>query len=284
MKRMLLIVASSVLLPLAAYGEVVRWERLPLAVELLVGQERVVFVEKDVRVGVPSELSEQLRVQSAAGALYFLANAPIHATRIQLQDTASGELILLDVSAKPATTDQQELEPLRILAEKHLPPASKADQPSKTVTDTRTPIPVVLTQYASQSLYAPLRTVQSAPAVTPVPLRPYPLTTLLPHLPVSAEVLGTWRLEDFWVTAVKLTNTGNLSIDLDPRDLQGDFFSATFQHRGLGAAGDPTDTTAVYLVTRGHGLAGAILPSVSPIDASTEPSRANGNSEPRHAK
>jgi len=51
--------------PAAHAIEILRWERLPLAVPLVVGQERVVFIERNVRIGVPPTVGEQLRVQSA---------------------------------------------------------------------------------------------------------------------------------------------------------------------------------------------------------------------------
>ncbi|WP_312930599.1 DUF3438 family protein, partial [Stutzerimonas nitrititolerans] len=70
--------------------ELVRWERLPLAVPLVVGQERIVFVERNVRVGVPASVGSRLRVQSAAGAIYLLASEPIEPTRLQLQDADTG--------------------------------------------------------------------------------------------------------------------------------------------------------------------------------------------------
>jgi integrating conjugative element protein (TIGR03749 family) len=104
------------------------------------------------------------------------------------------------------------------------------------------------------------------------------LDTLLPTLPVQARALAAWRLEDQWVTAVRLTNTAARWLDLDPRALQGNFVAATFQHPNLGPAGQASDTTVVYLVTRGHGLAEALLPRLSPIDASVNlpPSGAAG--------
>lgn len=37
--------------------ELMHWERLPLAVPLVINQERVVFVDEAVRVGVPSTLT-----------------------------------------------------------------------------------------------------------------------------------------------------------------------------------------------------------------------------------
>jgi len=62
-----------VLLPTTQATEIMRWQRLPLSVPLLVGQERIVFVDKNVRVGVPASAAGRLRVQSAGGAVYLRA-------------------------------------------------------------------------------------------------------------------------------------------------------------------------------------------------------------------
>ena len=92
------------------------------------------------------------------------------------------------------------------------------------------------------------------------------LDTLLPTLPVHARALAAWRLEDQWVTAVRLTNTAARWLDLDPRALQGNFVAATFQHPNLGPAGTrPTPRCSTW--SRGHGLAESLLPALSPIDA-----------------
>lgn len=255
--------------------EILRWERLPLTVPLVVGHERVIFIERNVRVGVPASVGERLRVQSAGGAIYLRANEPIEPTRLQLQDADTGALILLDVSAEPGDAP---LEPMRIIEGTSRATRygdhdeSTARQPTTETArqSTReTPIPVVLTRYAAQTLYAPLRTVEPANGIVRVNLRrDLALDTLLPTLPVRARALAAWRLEDQWVTAIRLTNTSARRIVLDPRALQGDFLTATFQHPDLGPAGDAHDTTVVYLVTRGRGLAQSLLPVISPVDAS----------------
>ena len=288
------------LVPAAHAIEILRWERLPLAVPLVVGQERVVFIERNVRIGVPAGVGEQLRVQSAGGAIYLRANAPIAPTRLQLQDVESGALILLDIAAEPAKAGQPALEPVRIVesdvpttryGEPAKPAATTDDDAQRTAVTAKraTPVAVVLTRYAAQNLYAPLRTVEPVPGIGRVNLRrTLELSTLLPTLPVRAQALAAWRLEDQWVTAVKLTNTSVRGLDLDPRALQGDFLAATFQHPNLAPAGRAADMTVVYLVTRGHGLAESLLPKLSPIDATVNlpPAAAAGQAEggARHEK
>ncbi|WP_369148836.1 TIGR03749 family integrating conjugative element protein [Burkholderia pseudomallei] len=264
--------------------EVMHWDRLPLAVPLIVGQERVVFIDRDVRVGVPAEIADHLRVQSADGAIYLRASAPIEPSRLQLQDVAKGTLILLDIAAHPAAPKEVPLEPVRIVMD-HMPSSKPVQTPTHDddANDDApkapdTPVPVLLTRYAAQSLYAPLRTVEPVDSIAPIPVdHTFPLDSLLPTLPLRASAWAAWRLDDEWVTAVRLTNTSAQHLDLDPRALQGDFVAATFQHPDLGPAGDDTDTTVVYLVTRSHGLAGSLLPAISPINVHpTTPSTTEG--------
>lgn len=252
------LLAALGLAPQSQAVEILRWERLPLSVQLQVGQERVVFVDRRVRVGMPAAVGERLRVQSAGGALYLRASEALGPTRLQVQDVETGELLLLDVvAASEAGAGEGPLEPLRIISEE-APTDGETEQPQLRPT----PLPVVLTRYAAQMLYAPLRTVEPLPGVARVGLRPdLPLQTLLPALPVQAWAMAAWRVDDHWVSAVRLSNQSTRWLELDPRALRGAFVAATFQHATLGPAGKATDTTVVYLVTRGQGLAGALLPA-----------------------
>lgn len=270
--------------------EIMRWERLPLAVPLVVGQERIVFLDQNVRVGIPRSLTDKLRVQSIGGAIYLLAKETIEPTRLQLQNVQTGEIMLVDIAAMTAPKDQAALEPVKIIAGDTAPtrygtskPAQKAtsrtasaavntsDEEEAEEDDTppkrETPVPVVLTRYASQMLYAPLRTVEPVEGIIQVKLdRRADLSTLLPTLPVVASALGSWQLDDYWVTAVKLRNQTTQRLSLDPRELMGDLVTATFQHNYLGAKGDATDTTTLYVVTRGHGIGQSVLPAIGQAD------------------
>jgi integrating conjugative element protein (TIGR03749 family) len=281
------------LAPAAQAVEILRWERLPLPVPLVVGQERIVFLEHNVRVGVPASVGDRLRVQSAGGAVYLRASDTIEPTRLQLQDADTGALILLDIAAEPARDGAAPLEPVRIVegssastryGERQASANSTNSPKSVNRAERETPVPVVLTRYAAQSLYAPLRTVEPVRGVTRVNLpRDLSLDTLMPTLPVHATALAAWRLEDQWITAVRLTHRGTGWLDLDPRGLQGDFVTATFQHESLGPRGTSEDTTVLYLVTRGHGLAQSLLPAIARFDPAAHLPSGNGK-ETGHAQ
>lgn len=279
-----LMALSFVLLPLATLvsrpagaDELMKWERIPLQIPLKVGQERVVFVDKNVRVGFPPALNGKLRVQSTGGAVYLKADSAFPQTRLQLQDVESGEVLLFDIAAG----EKGPTGPVRLVYSGDVSTLSHAGdaagQPggadraasgsgssAPTGSDDSSqakrkkirysaPIPVLLTRYAAQNLYAPARTVEAVPGIHPVnPHLPRRVSTLYPSEPLTVTPLAGWGVANRSVVALRLTNTGNRKVVLDPRALQGQFVSATFQHRWVGPAGTPEDTTTVYVVTAGR--------------------------------
>lgn len=253
--------------------ELMKWERVPLPIRLNIGQERIIFVERNVRVGYPPELEGKLRIQSTGGTVYLLAIEPIASTRLQFRDIENGEVILLNVITG---TNQANLEPIKLVYDEELYKTPRTKDPERTssgkmvkpkgYSPALAPIPVILTRYAAQNLYAPLRTAEPLPGVQQIALRlPATITTLLPSEPVKTMPLSAWQLDDFTVTAIKLMNTSSHRIQLDPRALQGKFYSATFQHNWLGAAGTPEDTSVVYLITKGGAADKAITPEPVPV-------------------
>ncbi|KFF76434.1 conjugal transfer protein [Serratia marcescens] len=254
--------------PVAQAEELMKWERIPLQIPLAVGKERVLFADKNVRVGFPPSLNGKLRVQSSGGAVYLKADAAFPSTRLQLQDVENGEVILLDVTA----SDNGSAEPVRIVysgdvtsvsssndtsaasgGNNAAPGADNGTQAKRKKVKYNAPLPVVLTRYAAQSLYGPVRTVEAVPGIHPVnPHLPKRITTLYPSEPVTITPLGGWGIGSRNVVALKVQNTASRKITLDPRVLQGQFVTATFQHRYLGPVGTPEDTTTLYLVTSGR--------------------------------
>ncbi|EBW7865113.1 TPA: TIGR03749 family integrating conjugative element protein [Salmonella enterica subsp. enterica serovar Corvallis] len=248
--------------------ELMKWERIPLQIPLTVGQERVIFVDKNVRVGFPDSLNGKLRIQSSSGTVYLDARAAFPSTRLVLKNVENGEMILLDVSASEGKTVR---EPVQLVYQGTVSSASSASQstvsdtqvprqngePEKTATKNKPvlngPLPVVLTRYAAQTLYAPLRTVEPVAGIHALPLRlPSGLSALYPVAPLVMTPLAAWGLGDYSVVAVKVRNPGVTKVVLDPRNLSGRFIAATFQHRWLGEAGRPEDTTTLYLVVKGR--------------------------------
>lgn len=243
--------------------ELMKWERVPLQIPLKTGQERVIFVDKNVRVGFPPALNGKLRVQSTGGAVYLKADGDFPQTRLQLQDMESGEVILLDVR----TVATASAEPVKIVYSGDVSTLSSAtdgtgqkstadagsQQTKRKKVSYKAPIPVLLTRYAAQNLYAPVRTVEAVPGIHPVnPHLPSRITTLYPSAPVTVSPVAGWGVAGRNVVALRIRNSSSQKVVLDPRELQGQFVTATFQHRWLGAAGTPEDTTTLYLVTSGR--------------------------------
>ena len=253
-----------------------QWQRIPLRVDLHIGQERILFLDKNVQVGVPSELDNKLEVQSVGGAVYLKAKKAFPVNRLQLRDIETGQIILVDLKSK---VGKEKLDAIRIIFdEKVTNNAEKVDQTS--VSDEEVapiknalPVPAAITRYAAQSLYAPLRTVEPLPGIQRVAMKlPKSLPTLLPNLAVQATPLESWGMDGYVVTAVRIKHLEKRRVDLDPRYLQGHFYSATFQHNWLGEYGTPEDTTTVYLVTQGSPNK-AIIPAVKQVKSKDKSKR-----------
>ncbi len=145
--------------------ELLTWERLPLTIPLVVGQERAVFLDKNVRIGMDAGVADVLRVQSAAGTIYLKAEDAVPPSRLQVQVVETGEIILLDVVT---VQSHEPLEPVRIVDARFNVSDTKEEDESfegKVKASVAIPAPVALTRYAAQSLFAPLRTVASVPGL-----------------------------------------------------------------------------------------------------------------------
>lgn len=240
----------------ASSTQTIRWDRVPLPVQLHVGQERILFMDGTARIGVPEQIKERLQIQSVGGALYLTARSEFASTRVQVQDVDSGALILLDISAVAPDPGIHAQEPIRIVTPTITDEAITEESPATTATRS-TPIPVLLTRYAAQHLYAPMRAVEPLSGVSMAPNAPIP-SKLLAALTVQARPRGAWRLGNYWVTAIEITNASSAAIELDPRLLNGRLIAVTFQHHDLGPKDTPTDTTAAYVVTRGGDITSAV--------------------------
>lgn len=268
---LLLLAAATTISQTALADILLKWDRKPLPVALQVEKERIIFMDKNVKVGYPSELDGKIRIQSTGGAVYLKALNDFPATRFEFRDVATGEIFLFDVVASHKINNPEE--PIRIVTDGPVATQSSSiNQDDQIDNEPATPppplpVPAALTRYAAQSLYAPLRTVEPLAGVRRVAHRlPTKVTTLLPAYPIVATPLMSWQLDKYVVTAIRLQNRGTSRIVLDPRELQGRFYAATFQHNWLGGYGSTEDTTTVYIVTEGYAN-NAVIPETKPYKA-----------------
>lgn len=265
-----------------------KWERKPLPIALQVEKERIIFVDKNVKVGYPAELDGKLRIQSTGGSVYLKALETFPSTRIEFRDVANGEIFLFDLAASSNVANPEE--PIRIIfdgiVEKQSFSSNRDDNSEPPIANSRPqlPVPAALTRYAAQSLYAPLRAVEPLEGGRRVAHRlPKKITTLLPAYSIEATPLISWQLEEYVVTAIRLQNKGNSKIILDPRELQGQFYAATFQHNWLGGYGGHEDTTTLYLVTEGYAN-NALIPETRPVKPVTKKVKKTTKVETKHSE
>jgi integrating conjugative element protein (TIGR03749 family) len=246
--------------------ERILWDGVPIAITLGVGRERIIQFPGSVRLGIPSQLLPLLRTQSQHGSVYWLATQPFAATRLQVQDSQSGQFYLVDLTATDKPTSRSRIEVVNTIAQ-----APEAAQPihSDALAENNNGIPsvppklpgrerpktssvsdyTVLTRYAAQQLYAPARLLKTPEGVHAASFNSDSSESLIRGGDILAEPVAAWRKGNLFVTAVKLTNRSSHTVVLDPRLLRGQWRTATFQHAQLGAASSDTNVTALYLIS-----------------------------------
>lgn len=263
------LVAPAVMLPENAAVERILWDKTPIQISLTVGSERMVTFPGTVRLGVPNTLMPHLRTQSQNGTVYWLASEPFAATRIQIQDTQSGQFYLVDLSATATASPNARIEIINATAPglavalnahtvpellRYNPDSPAAPMEAQSHSRKNTPTAsdyTLLTRYAAQQLYAPARLLKTPLGVHTAPLNQaaIPNGTLMRGGGLLAEPVAAWRKGTLYVTAVKLSNQSPRPIVLDPRLIRGQWRTATFQHARLGPAAGDDNVTALYLVS-----------------------------------
>lgn len=237
--------------------ERVVWNKAPIAIPLVVGEERLVHFPDSVSIGLPQSLTPLLRSQSINGTLYLLASQTFEPTRVMVRSETDGPIYVLDISAASGGSDSGLLPDVQVLLQspqksrqnlqQKSPQDAGADQ-STSGKQSQSLGYAALTRYAAQQLYAPTRLIPRQPGVVAVPVNPEPVDLVVGGK-IEAVPVAAWKAGLRYVTAVKLINRTQSPVVLDPRELRGSWLAATFQHNRLLPAGSEADTTAVYLVS-----------------------------------
>ena len=225
--------------------ERVVWNKTPIAIPLVVGEERLVHFPGSVSIGLPGSLTPLLRSQSINGTVYLLATQPFDTSRVIVRSETEGPMYVLDISAEPPESDSYSLPDVQVLLER-----SQGNGAAAASDDYRSrPWGYIrITRYAAQQLYAPTRLIPREPGVVVMPVNAEPVD-LVHGAKVEAVPVAAWKAGLRYVTAVKLINRTKRPVVLDPRELRGAWLAATFQHNRLLSAGSEADTTAVYLIS-----------------------------------
>ncbi len=228
--------------------ERVVWRKTPIAIPLVVGEERLIHFPDSVSIGLPQSLTPFLRSQSINGTIYLLAGQPFESTRVMVRSENGGPLFVLDLSAALSVDERPPLPEVQVVLEARK--AKAEDVPSDTVTANRFNQwgYVALTRFAAQQLYAPERLLPNTPGVVAIPVKDVPVD-LHRGGSVEAVPVAAWKAGLRYVTAVRLTNRTAKAVILDPRELRGAWLAATFQHNRLLPSGGDADTSAVYLIS-----------------------------------
>jgi len=221
--------------------ERIEWKKVPIRLELVIGQEQRIEFPNTVKVGVPASVQPLLRTQSVNGTVYLLAHTPFDTKRLMVRELDSGRIYLFDVTSNQ---DGDASQPVQI----YVADNSGVNDLEGNDASLGQPSYIQLTRFAAQQLYAPSRLVKDSPVIIRVPVSRDSID-LFHGGAVTANPLVAWRTNGLYITAVKLTNSTSQAQTLDPRNLRGVWLTASFQHHRLLPMGDEADTTAVYLIS-----------------------------------
>ncbi len=230
------------------------WDKRPISVHLQVGHERIIHFPDDVRYWLPDTVKRHVSVLAASGVLYIRAMESFPTTRIRIQGLNDQQVYLLDITASESAAVSDEL---IVMTKENTRNRSKEVTAYKTTEDWR----IRLTRYAAQQLYAPERLVGGDSAIKRIPVESKTSVPLIRGGLIEAVPIASWQGHGLTVTAVRVRNLSRQSLQLnfDQSDsshalnlshlVRGDWLTATLQHDRLGAMGDETDTTTLYLVS-----------------------------------
>lgn len=228
------------------------WDQLPITLDLRVGQEvRVIFptaVDLQVPVGIAT------RLQSLApnpAMVYWRPLEEFETARVIAASLDGKTIYVLDLSASDSgLADNVVIEdPTRVLESQSsvvesAPPAAALSDPKE----------IVLTRYASQTLYAPKRLMPANPDILPLEAPAlhvdFPLLRSSMGESYRIEIVGQWVGYERYVTAVLVANLSGFSVPMSMENVRGNFTHATPQHLSLGPAGSLEDRTTVYLISK----------------------------------
>lgn len=233
-------------LPMKSFAdEKVVWDKTPIKVILKPNTEKmVVFPSSSVRAKIPAAIASSLSTLSVNGVIYWEASEEFTDKRILVQDVATQKTIVIHLSSNEQQGTDEQVTVLFSEAKTESSTSASHEKQESTRHGYET-----LTRVAAQHLYAPERLIHVPEGMHRINVAQESDTHLIRGHITEMTPIISFSNAGLYITAVKLVNKQKEKAILDPRDIRGKWLAATFQHATLGAAGEITDTTAVYLIS-----------------------------------
>jgi integrating conjugative element protein (TIGR03749 family) len=228
------------------------WNKQPITIVLPVGKEVRVTFPTEVALQLPMAVTDKLEsLAPNEQVLYWKAKEAFDPVRAIAASSDNESVYLIDLVAQPgALTEAIRIEdPDRIVAS--VPQDAAALESVET--ELLDPPEIVLTRFASQSLYAPRRLMPvngdiHKQAISALPAD-FPLMRSQQGERYAFSVVGAWSGYGRYITAVMVSNESAVSVQINPGLVIGNFTHITPQHLTLGPLGSLEDRTTLYLIS-----------------------------------
>lgn len=242
-------------LPMLAWADrTIIWDKYPLTIILPVGEEVRVTFPADVALQIPMEVTEKLEsLAPNQRIVYWKATEEFDSVRAIATSTDNETVYLVDlVAQKGAPVEALIIEdPDRVVVQQ----TEQTDglESFHNEQELLDPPEILLTRFASQSLYAPRRLIPvnpdiAAQAITAIPAN-FPLMRSQSGEQYSFSIVGAWSGYGRYVTAVMVINKSPVKVYINPGLIAGNFTHITAQHLTLGVTGSLEDRTTLYLIS-----------------------------------
>ncbi|HAT2073473.1 TPA: TIGR03749 family integrating conjugative element protein [Legionella pneumophila] len=226
---------------LALNAEHVLWDKIPIPLDLPLNEERLVHFPQAVSI-IDNEAADKIAVLKVQDTLYLKGKETFQNKRLLVQLMPQGEVIILNLNVSDKTHD---VKPVDILLEAK----ENSTNPTQETSNPLDLNAVTLTRFAIQSLYAPQRVLVIPDGLGRVPMQTRKQISLFYGASIEARPLISWCGDSFYVTAVELKNLLNKEMIVDPRQMTGNWQTATFYPTNTLAPRGKEDTTTVFLVS-----------------------------------
>lgn len=253
MKKIIWIVLIT-MVPLCAFAErTVVWNKFPITIVLPVGEEIRVSFPTDITLQVPMEVTERLEsLAPNQRVVYWKATEAFDTVRVIATATDNDSVYLIDLVGQHGVTAESLYieDPDRVVAQTTKTLSESAASPLMDLND---PPEILLTRFASQTLYAPRRLMPVNPDINAQPIPTitanFPLMRSQSGEQYQYSIVGAWAGYGRFITAVMVENKSPVSVQINPGLINGNFTHITAQHLYLGAVGTLEDRTTLYLIS-----------------------------------